>query len=235
MLEAPLPSSPAELPSPAPGSLSFRQLEARVDTLYSIANSASDVVMASRVDTDETQHWIGNECKFPFLLLRDLNWQKIRKQYLFHIHSLCCNTPIQFKNLWKLWMSIFFWKIPISLKKGFDHSFGTCLLSPLSAILLNKKKHFNRLHLYKLLFKIQVNLNGMTIFNLPLTGRLPASCQSSSPLTICAVMPQSIYPPSHCWGVRTRACEDASCLRAPPGLRPGGSLICPKGSHGKTW
>ena len=54
--EAPLPSNPAELPSPAPGSLSFRQLEARVDTLYSIANSASDVVMASRVDTDETQY-----------------------------------------------------------------------------------------------------------------------------------------------------------------------------------
>ena len=63
----------------------------------------------------------------------------IRKQYFFHIHSLCCNTPIQFRNLWKLWMSIFFWKIPISQKKGFDHSFGTCLLSPLSAILLNKK------------------------------------------------------------------------------------------------
>ena len=97
--EAPLPSSPAELPSPAPGSLSFRQLEARVDTLYSIANSASDVVMASRVDTDETQHWIGNECKFPFLLLRDLNWQMIRKQYFFHIHSLGCNTPIQFSFL----------------------------------------------------------------------------------------------------------------------------------------
>ena len=54
--EAPLPSNPAELPSPAPGSLSFRQLEARVDTLYSIANSALDVVRASRVDTDETQH-----------------------------------------------------------------------------------------------------------------------------------------------------------------------------------
>ena len=54
--EAPLPSSPAELPSPAPGSLSFRQLEARVDTLYSIANSASDVVVACRGDTDGTQH-----------------------------------------------------------------------------------------------------------------------------------------------------------------------------------
>ena len=54
--EAPLPSSPAELPSPAPGSLSFRQLEARVDTLYSIANSASDVVVACKDDTDGTQH-----------------------------------------------------------------------------------------------------------------------------------------------------------------------------------
>ena len=54
--EAPLPSNPAELSSPAPGSLSFRQLEARVDTLYSIANSASDVVVACRNDTDGTQH-----------------------------------------------------------------------------------------------------------------------------------------------------------------------------------
>ena len=53
--EAPLPSNPAELPSPAPASLSLQQLEARVDRLYSIANSASDVVRASRVDTDETQ------------------------------------------------------------------------------------------------------------------------------------------------------------------------------------
>ena len=97
--EAPLPSSPAELPSPAPGSLSFRQLEARVDTLYSIANSASDVVVACRGDTDGTQHWIGNECKFPNSLLRDLNWQMIRKQYFFHIHSLGCNTPIQFSFL----------------------------------------------------------------------------------------------------------------------------------------
>ena len=97
--EAPLPSSPAELPSPAPGSLSFRQLEARVDTLYSIANSASDVVVACRNDTDGTQHWIGNECKFPNSLLRDLNWQMICKQYFFHIHSLCCNTPIQFSFL----------------------------------------------------------------------------------------------------------------------------------------
>ena len=54
--EALLPSNPAELPSPAPASLSLQQLEARVDRLYSIANSASDVVRASRVDTDETQH-----------------------------------------------------------------------------------------------------------------------------------------------------------------------------------
>ena len=54
--EASLPSSPAEPASPAPGSLSFRQLEARVDTLYSIANSASDVVVACRGDIDETQH-----------------------------------------------------------------------------------------------------------------------------------------------------------------------------------
>ena len=43
--KAPLPSSPAEPSSPAPGSLSFRQLEARVDTLFSITNSASDVVV----------------------------------------------------------------------------------------------------------------------------------------------------------------------------------------------
>ena len=50
--EASLPSSPAE---PAPGSLSFRQLEARVDTLFSIANSASDVVVANRGDLEETQ------------------------------------------------------------------------------------------------------------------------------------------------------------------------------------
>ena len=54
--EASLPSSPAEPASPAPGSLSFRQLEARVDTLFSIANSASDVVVAFRGDIDETQH-----------------------------------------------------------------------------------------------------------------------------------------------------------------------------------
>ena len=54
--EASLPSSPAEPASPAPGSLSFRQLEARVDTLFSIANSASDVVVACRGVIDETQH-----------------------------------------------------------------------------------------------------------------------------------------------------------------------------------
>ena len=54
--EASLPSSPAEPASPAPGSLSFRQLEARVDTLFSIANSASDVVVAFRGDLEETQH-----------------------------------------------------------------------------------------------------------------------------------------------------------------------------------
>ena len=54
--EAPLPSNQAELPAPAPAPLSLQQLEARVDRLYSIANSARDVVRASRVDTDETQH-----------------------------------------------------------------------------------------------------------------------------------------------------------------------------------
>ena len=53
--EAPLPSNQAELPAPAPAPLSLQQLEARVDRLYSIANSARDVVRASRVDTDETQ------------------------------------------------------------------------------------------------------------------------------------------------------------------------------------
>ena len=56
--EAPLPSNQAELPAPAPAPLSLQQLEARVDRLYSIANSARDVVRASRVDTDETQQWI---------------------------------------------------------------------------------------------------------------------------------------------------------------------------------
>ena len=54
--EASLPSSPAEPASPAPGPLSFSQLEAQVDTLFSIANSASDVVVACRGDIDETQH-----------------------------------------------------------------------------------------------------------------------------------------------------------------------------------
>ena len=53
--EASLPPSPAEPASPAPGSASFRQLEARVDTLFSIANSASDVVVANRGDLEETQ------------------------------------------------------------------------------------------------------------------------------------------------------------------------------------
>ena len=53
--EAPLPSNQAELPAPAPAPLSLQQLEARVDRLYSIANSARDVVRVSRVETDETQ------------------------------------------------------------------------------------------------------------------------------------------------------------------------------------
>ena len=54
----PLPSNQAELPAPAPAPLSLQQLEARVDRLYSIANSTRDGVRASRVETDETQQWI---------------------------------------------------------------------------------------------------------------------------------------------------------------------------------
>ena len=55
------PCHAVEIPSthqasaPAPGSASFRQLEARVDTLFSIANSASDVVVANRGDLEEIQ------------------------------------------------------------------------------------------------------------------------------------------------------------------------------------
>ena len=40
-----------------------------------------------------------NECKFSNPLLRELNWQMIRNQYLIYIHSLSCNTPNQFSFL----------------------------------------------------------------------------------------------------------------------------------------
>ena len=83
--EASLPSSPAEPASPAPGSLSFRQLEARVDTLFSIANSASDVVVACRGDIDETQHWIGPmNASFPTLSSESL----IGKWFVINIWSI---------------------------------------------------------------------------------------------------------------------------------------------------
>ena len=56
--EPPLPSNQAELPAPAPAPITLQQLEARVDRLYSIANSTRDDVRASRVEIGETQQWI---------------------------------------------------------------------------------------------------------------------------------------------------------------------------------
>ena len=53
--EPPLPSNQAELPAPAPAPLSLQQLEARVDRLYSIANSTRDGSRASSVETGEAQ------------------------------------------------------------------------------------------------------------------------------------------------------------------------------------
>ena len=63
-------------------------------------NSASDVVVACRGDIDEIQHWIGPmNASFSNPLLRELNWQIIRNQYLIYIHSFSCNTSNQFSFL----------------------------------------------------------------------------------------------------------------------------------------